>query len=274
MRPDRSTRFGVRNVLGWGLIALALLAFAAPAEARSHRHAHGHAAHALGARASSPAAHRRPADAAIALVRGGRGRPRAQAVPQPLDSKAAALDRAPAGLTLTFGAPLPGHGVNSRFGLRQLSFEPRARQHDGVDIAAPSGEAVHAAAMGFVRRTGLSESYGHFVEVAHADGVSTFYAHLVRGSKLKAGAFVAPGAVLGFVGSTGHSTGPHLHFEVRRDGAPLNPQLFLGRRFAGREDLPSAPARLVRAGGAARDASAKAWRAWAALHVRRGSARG
>jgi murein DD-endopeptidase MepM/ murein hydrolase activator NlpD len=233
----------VLDALVRGLIALTLLAFAVPAEARSRHHAHPSPVHAAPLRY------------------------------QPLASKTAALDRAPASLTLVFAAPLPGRGVNSHFGLRQLSFEPQARQHDGVDIAAPSGEAVRAAAMGFVQRTGVSESYGHFIEIAHADGLTTFYAHLVRGSKLQAGTFVAPGAVLGFVGSTGHSTGPHLHFEVRRDGAPMNPQLFLGRRFAGRDALPSPPARLIRT-RADRDASAKAWRTWAALHVHHGSARG
>jgi murein DD-endopeptidase MepM/ murein hydrolase activator NlpD len=268
MRPDLPPRLGVFVALAWGLIALALLASAAPVEARSRHHAVSTTAHPPGPRASLPASSRRRA---VPVISRGQGRPRSQAAP--LDARTAALDRAPAGLTLAFGTPLPGHGVNSHFGLRQLSFEPQARQHDGVDIAAPSGEPVHAAAMGFVRRTGLSESYGNFVEIAHADGLTTFYAHLVRGSKLRPGTFVAPGAVLGFVGSTGHSTGPHLHFEVRRDGAPLNPQLFLGRRFAGRDDLPSPPVRLVRA-GAAKLASAKAWRAWAALHLHHGAARG
>jgi hypothetical protein len=144
---------------------------------------------------------------------------------------------------LAFGFPLPGHAVNSRFGLRQLSFEPRARMHDGVDIAAPVGTQIHAAANGVVTRTGLSSSYGNFVEVAHADGMTTFYAHMSRTAGLKPGAAVSEGDVLGLVGSTGHSTGPHLHFEVRRAGEPLNPQDFMGRQFASAADLPITQAR-------------------------------
>jgi murein DD-endopeptidase MepM/ murein hydrolase activator NlpD len=142
-----------------------------------------------------------------------------------------------------FGFPLPGRAVNSRFGLRQLSFEPHARMHDGVDIAAPVGAQIHATAAGVVSRTGLSASYGRFVEVNHGDGVTSFYAHMSRTAGLQPGAKVTEGEVLGYVGSTGHSTGPHLHFEIRKDGEPLNPQAFMGRQFANLDDLPVGQAR-------------------------------
>lgn len=109
--------------------------------------------------------------------------------------------------------------------------------HDGVDIAAPVGSEIHATADGTVERTGLSSSYGHFVEVAHGDGLTSFYAHMSRTAGLQPGAKVAAGEVLGYVGSTGHSTGPHLHFEMREQGKPLDPQAFMGRVFASAADL-------------------------------------
>jgi murein DD-endopeptidase MepM/ murein hydrolase activator NlpD len=154
-----------------------------------------------------------------------------------------AAPTAPPPPAIAFTAPLPGFAVNSAFGLRQLSFEPAARLHAGIDIAAPEGEAIHATAAGEVVRTGLSESYGHFVEVAHADGLTSFYAHMSRTMGLTPGAQVSEGEVLGFVGSTGHSTGPHLHFEIRKDGAPLDPEKFMGRQFAKLDDLPLFAAR-------------------------------
>jgi len=138
---------------------------------------------------------------------------------------------------IAFESPLPGYSVNSNFGLRQMSYEPHARMHEGVDIAAPKGSPIHAAAGGHVSRTGLSSSYGHFVEVAHADGLTSFYAHMSRTAGLEPGAKVSAGEVLGYVGSTGHSTGPHLHFEIRDAGKPLDPQAFLGRVFASAADL-------------------------------------
>jgi hypothetical protein len=94
-----------------------------------------------------------------------------------------------------------------------------------------------------VTRTGDSSSYGHFVEVAHADGLTSFYAHMSRTAGLREGATIAEGEVLGFVGVTGHSTGPHLHFEIRKDGQPLDPQAFMGRQFASAADLPIEQAR-------------------------------
>lgn len=134
---------------------------------------------------------------------------------------------APEGPAMAFGAPLPGFTVNSRFGLRQLSFEPRARMHDGVDIAAPIGVPIRAVSPGAVVRTGVSPTYGRFVEVSHGGGVTTFYAHMSKTAGLKPGAYAPAGAVLGYVGSTGRSTGPHLHFEVLVQGVYQDPQKFL-----------------------------------------------
>lgn len=133
--------------------------------------------------------------------------------------------------TIAFAAPVEGYAVNSRFGMRRLSYEPRARMHEGLDYAAPTGTPVLSAADGVVLRTGDSSSYGRFVEVAHPNGVTSFYAHLSR-VDVGAGDRLQAGEELGKVGATGRVTGPHLHFEIRQAGQQIDPAEFLGRSFA------------------------------------------
>ncbi|CAN5396850.1 hypothetical protein BH10PSE4_BH10PSE4_33730 [soil metagenome] len=138
-----------------------------------------------------------------------------------------------------FDAPLPGRTIGSPFGLRQMPWEENGRLHEGVDIAAPAGAAVHVATDGVILRSGVSATYGRFVEVGHKDGFHSFYAHLGRDAGLKRGAFVKRGTTVAYVGDSGRSTGSHLHFELRnKAGKPLNPALFMGKTFAEREDLP------------------------------------
>lgn len=138
-----------------------------------------------------------------------------------------------------FGEPVAGHQVNSPFGLRRMPWESHGRLHRGVDIAAPSGTPVRAVEDGVIVRSGTSASYGRFVEVKHDGGLTSFYAHLGRIERgAKAGATVSGGAVIGRIGSSGVSTGPHLHFEIRRGETPLNPVAFIGREFATAEQLP------------------------------------
>lgn len=142
-----------------------------------------------------------------------------------------------------FGQPVPGYGVNSPFGLRRMPWENHGRLHEGVDIAAPVGKPVVAVADGMITRAGTSDSYGRFVEVQHADGLTSFYAHLGRIDRAaRAGVAVKAGRIIGKIGSSGTSTGPHLHFEIRRQDRPLNPVAFMGREFATAEDLPLASA--------------------------------
>lgn len=132
---------------------------------------------------------------------------------------------------LAFGAPVRGHAVNSNFGLRKLAGEARARTHEGVDIAAPTGTGVFATAEGEVLRTGYDPAgYGRFIEVRHPNGMTSLYGHLSR-IDVHSGQAVTEGARIGLVGSTGYSTGPHLHFEVRRNGRHINPAKVLGRSF-------------------------------------------
>jgi murein DD-endopeptidase MepM/ murein hydrolase activator NlpD len=136
--------------------------------------------------------------------------------------------------------PVPGHVVDSPYGLRRLPWERQGRLHEGVDIAAPKGAPVLAVAGGVVVRTGDSPTYGRFVEIRHGEaGLTSFYAHLGKIERTaQAGAYLGQGTVLGRIGLSGTSTGPHLHFEIRRDGKALNPQAFLDRRFETPADLP------------------------------------
>jgi hypothetical protein len=141
---------------------------------------------------------------------------------------------------IAFQEPLPGYPIISPFGLRQLPWEEGGRLHAGVDIAAPPGQPVLATADGVVMRATTEAGYGRFVELKHAAGLFTRYAHLARfAPQIAPGVAVKAGQPVGETGSTGNATGAHLHFEVRDDqDRPLNPELFLGRRFAESKDLP------------------------------------
>ena len=122
--------------------------------------------------------------------------------------------------------PLRWGWQSSSFGYRDDPFSGERRKHRGVDIAASAGAAVKSASDGVVRVAGWDEVLGNYVEVRSRMGYSYIYGHMSRLS-VKAGSVVAQGQVLGSVGSTGRATGPHLHFEVRKNGVPQNPRLFI-----------------------------------------------
>jgi hypothetical protein len=126
------------------------------------------------------------------------------------------------------------------FGLRQLPWEENGRLHEGVDISADAGVPVVAAADGVVAAAGEGSGYGRYVAVRHAEGLTTFYAHLgAVAAGMKPGLAIRAGDTVGKVGLTGTTTGPHLHFEIRdAQDRPLNPAMFLGRAFAEKGDLP------------------------------------
>jgi murein DD-endopeptidase MepM/ murein hydrolase activator NlpD len=118
---------------------------------------------------------------------------------------------------------LPVHGrLTSPFGQRFHPILGYVRFHKGVDLAASAGTPIVAAADGRVLSAGWHGGYGEQVEIAHAGGFETSYGHMSR-IAARAGEIVRKGEVIGYVGSTGLSTGPHLHFEVTRNGRPLNP---------------------------------------------------
>jgi len=122
--------------------------------------------------------------------------------------------------------PVQGR-ISSAFGWRSISVAGN-RFHGGIDIAAASGTPVRAARGGVITRAGWVGAYGFLVVVEHGGGWETRYAHLSR-IDVALGERIAQGAVVGLVGSTGASTGPHLHFEVRHDGVALDPLPFLRR---------------------------------------------
>jgi murein DD-endopeptidase MepM/ murein hydrolase activator NlpD len=107
--------------------------------------------------------------------------------------------------------------------------------HTGLDFRADPGAEVRATAAGRVVSAEYSGGYGRMVEVDHGNGITTRYAHL-SAMRVAPGQAVSAGTILGRVGSTGRSTGPHLHYETRIDGTPVDPQLFLraGARLAQR----------------------------------------
>ncbi len=110
----------------------------------------------------------------------------------------------------------------SPFGRRPDPIDGSSDFHTGLDLGAPAGAAVRAAGGGRVVRAESSSGYGNMVVIDHGGGLESRYAHLA-GFSVKAGDLVQPGDVVGQVGSTGRVTGPHLHFEVRRDGQPVDP---------------------------------------------------
>ena len=124
------------------------------------------------------------------------------------------------------GLPVSASGITSGFGTRWHPVLGGFRFHAGVDLPAAQGAAVAATARGGVVSAGWCGGYGWCVTLDHGAGVFTLYGHLSR-IDVSAGQAVARGPALGRVGSTGQSTGPHLHYEVRSNGRPVNPLPFM-----------------------------------------------
>lgn len=120
------------------------------------------------------------------------------------------------------GMPVAGR-VTSTFGMRMHPLLGFMRMHRGMDIGAPYGSPIYAAIDGVVSFAGRSGGYGNFVKLSHAGGYASGYGHMSRFA-VSTGTRVARGQVIGYVGSTGMSTGPHLHWEVWKNGVPVNPR--------------------------------------------------
>lgn len=135
------------------------------------------------------------------------------------------IDRMPAGWPVVSGR----RRLSSGFGYRRDPFTPSVRHHDGVDISAPYGTAVVATGRGLVIFSDYDGYLGHTVRVDHGDGYVTVYAHLSR-RLVEVGAEVSRGDGIGHLGSSGRSTGPHLHYEVHVNGKPTDPERFLPTR--------------------------------------------
>lgn len=112
--------------------------------------------------------------------------------------------------------------INSGFGYRRDPFTRRGRMHTGIDLKASYGDTVGTSLPGTISFAGVKRGYGNVVVVDHGGGISTYYAHLAA-ITVSLGQPVDANQVIGLIGSTGRSTGPHLHYEVRANGRPLNP---------------------------------------------------
>jgi murein DD-endopeptidase MepM/ murein hydrolase activator NlpD len=119
--------------------------------------------------------------------------------------------------------------ITSAFGIRKDPIDGSTRFHSGIDMAAPSGTPFHSVDSGKVVFAGLLGTFGNTVMIEHPNGDRTLYAH-ASSVLVQAGQEVAPDQVIGTVGSTGRATGPHLHFELRRNGENINPNEILSLR--------------------------------------------
>ncbi|MBL8536014.1 MAG: M23 family metallopeptidase [Hyphomonadaceae bacterium] len=134
--------------------------------------------------------------------------------------------------------PINGARLSSGFGMRRHPILGFSRMHRGTDFAAATGTPILAAGDGTVVRAGPFSTYGNYVRIRHANGYETAYAHMSRFARgMRSGARVRQGQVIGYVGTTGRSTGPHLHYEVMLRGQQINPMALRvanGRNLEGR----------------------------------------
>lgn len=135
--------------------------------------------------------------------------------------------------------PVEGARISSGFGKRKHPILGYTKMHKGLDFAAPSGTPIYAAGDGVVEAAGWNGGYGRYIRIRHNGTYSTAYAHLSRiDSRVKPGARVEQRQIIGYVGSSGRSTGPHLHYEVHLNGRQTNPlgvKLPTGKTLAGSE---------------------------------------
>lgn len=138
----------------------------------------------------------------------------------------ASLGTARSAVSIPSRIPVPGVNLSSGFGMRTHPVIGGRRAHKGIDLAAPTGTPIYAAADGTVSKAEWFSSYGLYVSLEHGGEIQTRYGHMSRVSVL-AGQQVKKGDIIGYVGSTGRSTGPHLHYEVRIAGNAVNPMPYM-----------------------------------------------
>ncbi|MBP2300281.1 M23 family metallopeptidase [Azospirillum picis] len=135
--------------------------------------------------------------------------------------------------------PVDGARITSGFGMRRHPILGFSKMHQGVDFGAPAGTPIYAAGRGVVELAQRSSSYGNYVRIRHNTEITTAYAHMSRFAKsISRGGRVEQGDIIGYVGSTGRATGPHLHYEVLKGGRQVNPRsidLPTGEKLDGRE---------------------------------------
>jgi len=172
------------------------------------------------------------ASAAPALAQDGDMSPNAQAAAQfqAIFQSWKKLDAVNVGATGAISIPsiqpIAKFTFTSAYGVRSDPFQGSAAMHAGIDLASPTGTPIYATADGIVDRAEWAGGYGNLVEIDHGKGVATRYGHMSR-IAAHSGERVKRGDLIGYVGSTGRSTGSHLHYEVRIDGRAVNPVPFL-----------------------------------------------
>ncbi len=120
--------------------------------------------------------------------------------------------------------PINGARLTSGFGMRQHPILGYSKMHQGIDFGAPTGTPVFAAGDGVIEKREVFGGYGNYVRVRHSGGYATAYAHLSRfGQNIQVGKRVRQEQIIGYIGTTGRSTGPHLHYEILRDNRQVNP---------------------------------------------------
>jgi murein DD-endopeptidase MepM/ murein hydrolase activator NlpD len=128
-----------------------------------------------------------------------------------------------------FHFPLRNYRISSPFGMRPSPFTGKPEKHNGLDLAAPAGTEVYPAREGRVIETGTDAVYGNYIIVAHQNNWASLYGHL-SSILVKPDSSVTRNSIIGKVGSSGQSTGPHLHFELRKNGTALDPgKLLFGK---------------------------------------------
>ncbi len=127
--------------------------------------------------------------------------------------------------TLPLGSPANGH-LSSGFGMRRSPFSGQLKMHQGLDFSVPVGSSVLSTGDGIVKSVKRTATYGRVIDIDHGNGITTRYAHL-SDYLVEEGDRVCRGQEIGLAGSTGRSTGPHLHYEIRRNGKALNPNMLL-----------------------------------------------
>ena len=128
--------------------------------------------------------------------------------------------------SVPFGKPVWSYWVSSPFGKRSDPFNKKSAAHKGVDLASNKGNKIKTMAKGKVVRSDWNGGYGKYVEIDHGNGFKTKYAHL-HNTYVKKGQYVEQGEAIGEVGSSGRSTGPHLHYEILYNGTPVDPMAFM-----------------------------------------------
>ncbi|PPR34798.1 MAG: Murein DD-endopeptidase MepM [Alphaproteobacteria bacterium MarineAlpha6_Bin3] len=138
---------------------------------------------------------------------------------------------------LLMKTPIDGARLSSGFGMRKHPILGYNVKHRGVDFAAPKGTPIYAAGDGVIEKKGWNGAYGKYIRIRHANNFKTAYAHLSKFNKIPGGR-VKQKQIIGYVGTTGRSTGPHLHFEILKNNKRINPQklkLPSGRKLKGQE---------------------------------------